>query len=150
VMNAIHLVGLLLVAQTLALKPSTVQHVTAAPAVTRSADGRLTLALDVTPNSGIHVYAPGAKDFIPVSLILTPQAGVTTGKPVYPKADPVSVVGADDTPMYQKTFRITQPVTVNVTNGQALVIAGVLNYQACDDRLCYPSASLPVTWTIKP
>src|SRR5690349_17597963 len=106
-----HLLFILLLSQLLAPK-STVQHVTAAPTVLRAADGTVTLALDVTPNPGIHVYAPGAKDFTPVSLVLTPQDAVTPGKATYPRADPVPVAGGDPAPAYRKTFRISQPVTV--------------------------------------
>jgi DsbC/DsbD-like thiol-disulfide interchange protein len=124
------------------------QHVSAAPSVVRGANGSITLALEVTPNPRIHVYAPGAKDFTAVALILTPQADVTAGKPVYPKADVASAPGSDDAPAYSKTFRITQPVTVKGGTAKDLTIAGVLNYQACDDRVCYPVSSLPVSWTL--
>lgn len=133
----------------LAPKPSAIQHVTASvvpPVVSRN--GHVTLALDVTPNPGIYVYAPGAKDFTPVKLVLTPRTGVTAGNAVYPPADRVAVPGADDAPAYRKTFRITQPVTVKSTAGKEVVIAGVLNYQSCDDRICYPPASLPVSFLI--
>ena len=132
----------------LGTKPSAIQHVTAATGTIpeSAAAGKIALHVDVTPKPNIHVYAPGAKEFSAVSLVLTPRAGVTTGKPVYPAADPAPV-GEDDVPAYRKTFRITQPITVQAAK-EDVVIAGVLNYQACDDRLCYPVASLPVSWTI--
>lgn len=138
----------LLLAQSLLAPKTTMQHVTAAPSVVRAASGTLTLALDVTPNPRIHVYAPGAKDFTAVSLVLMPQPDVTPGKPVYPKADVGAAPGGDDAPAYSKAFRITQPVTVKGGASKQLTIAGVLNYQACDDRICYPVSSLPVTWTV--
>src|SRR5260221_1165302 len=34
--------------------------------------GKLSLFVDITPKAGIHVYAPGAKDYIAVSLKLNP------------------------------------------------------------------------------
>ena len=142
------LVALLLAQSLLSLK-TTVQHVTAAPSIVRAANGSVMLALDVTPNPRIHVYAAGAKDFTAVTLVLTPQPEVTPGKPVYPKADVAAAAGSDDAPAYAKAFRITQPVTVKGGASTALTIAGVLNYQACDDKSCYPTASLPVTWTLK-
>jgi Thiol:disulfide interchange protein DsbD, N-terminal len=138
----------LLLAQSLLAPKSTVQHVTATASVVRGADGSVTLALDVTPNPRIHVYAAGAKDFTPVSLILTPQPAVTPGKPVYPKADVAAAFGSDDAPAYSKTFRVAQPVTLKGGSAKELTISGALNYQACDDRICYPVSSLPVTWTI--
>jgi hypothetical protein len=53
-------------------------------------------------------------------------------------------------PVYRKPFRIGQPITIAATaqSGQTLTIAGVINYQACDDKLCYPTAALPVSWTV--
>ncbi len=54
-------------------------------------------------------------------------------------------------PEYTKTFRIVQPVTLDpaVKSGDDLPISGVLSYQACDDKLCYPPATASVTWTVK-
>jgi hypothetical protein len=139
----------LLVAQSLLAPKSTLQHVTAEPSIVRTASGSVTLALDVIPNPRIHVYAAGAKDFTVVSLVLTPRPEVTAGKPVYPKADVAAAPGSNDAPAYSKTFRITQPVTVKSGAPKELTIAGVLNYQACDDKVCYPVSSLPVSWTLK-
>jgi DsbC/DsbD-like thiol-disulfide interchange protein len=130
-------------------KASAIQHVTVetgAMPETAAAGKKIALHVDVTPKPNIHVYAPGAKEFSAVSLVLTPQVGVTAGKPVYPAAHP-ALVGEDDVPAYRKPFRITQPITVQAAK-EDVVIAGVLHYQACDDRLCYPVASLPVSWTI--
>jgi hypothetical protein len=80
--------------------------------------------------------------------MLTPRPGVVSaGKPTYPKAEPVAIAGAEATPAYRTTFRIVQPVTIAAA-GHDVQISGVLNYQACDDRVCYPVAALPVTWTV--
>jgi hypothetical protein len=137
--------------------PSAVQHVTAEtrtiPETVAAGKARSPIALhvDVTPKSRIHVYAPGAKDFSAVSLVITPRSGVIVGQTVYPSADPPLPDG-DGVPVYRKTFRITQPITVQPGTVQSInedvVVSGVVNYQACDDRLCYPVASLPVSWTI--
>src|SRR3954470_5202760 len=140
----------LLLAQSLLGSKPTVQHVTAAPSVVRGANGSITLALDVTPNPRIHVYAPGAKDFTAVSLVLTARAEMTAGKPAYPKHDVLAAPGSDHAPAYAKAFRITQPVTLKADAPKDVTIGGVLNYQACDDRVCYPALSLPVTWAVAP
>jgi hypothetical protein len=142
-------------------KPSAIQHVTVETGtipetIIASKTGKVALHLDVTPKSNIHVYASGAKEFTAVSLTLAPRPGVTTGRPMYPAADPVltgtlrpaAESAFDDAPAYRKTFRIVQPITLQPTKDD-VVIHGVLNYQACDDRVCYPVASLPVSWTIQ-
>jgi cytochrome c biogenesis DsbD-like protein len=140
--------------QTLAPKPSAIQHVTlvasAAPPVA-TAGGKVTLLLDVTPNRDIHVYAPGAKEFVQTTLTLSPQGRLAIGKPAYPKAELVlDPVLNERIPEYTKTFRIAQPVTLDpAVKSRDLTISGVLSYQACDDKLCYPPAAASVTWTVK-
>jgi hypothetical protein len=53
-------------------------------------------------------------------------------------------------PVFAKAFRLTQDVTLakSVKAGDTVVVAGTLSYQACDDRVCYPPESAPVSWTI--
>jgi len=141
------------VAQGLLAKPG-VQHAsvvaTADPAAA-TAGSVVTLWADVTPNPSIHIYAEGAKDFTPVSLVLTPNAGITAGRPKYPKPDVAAAPGSTDAvPAYKQTFRIAMPVTLKSTAkaGDVVSIAGAVNYQACDDRLCYPVTAAPVAWKV--
>jgi hypothetical protein len=35
-----------------------------------------------------------------------------------------------------------------VKSGETIVVAGKVTYQACDDRVCYPPESAPVSWTV--
>ena len=30
-----------------------------------------------------------------------------------------------------------------------MTVSGVVNYQACDDKVCYPPAEVPVTWELR-
>jgi len=140
-------------AQGLLAKPG-VQHAsvvaTASPAAA-SAGSLITLWADVTPNPSIHIYAEGAKDFTPVSLVLTPNTGIAPGRPKYPKPDVAAPPGATEAvPAYKQTFRIAMPVTIKSTvrPGDVVSIAGAVNYQACDDRLCYPVTAAPVAWKV--
>lgn len=143
-----------LLAQSLAPAPAVSAHVTVtsgASAPSIAPGGALSLWADITPKANIHVYAPGAKDVQAVSLTLSLQAGVTFGKATYPAGTLVSFPGLDArVPVYEKLFRITQPLTLDRTRkpGATLTIAGAVNYQACDDHVCFPSASVPVNWTL--
>jgi len=140
-------------AQGLLAKPA-VQHATvaAASSSTSAAPGStVTIYADVTPNPSIHIYAEGAKDFTPVSLVLTPNAAVSAGKAKFPKPDVASAPGAiDSVPAYKQPFRIAIPLTIKSSSksGDVVSVAGAVNYQACDDRLCYPVTAAPVTWKI--
>jgi hypothetical protein len=53
-------------------------------------------------------------------------------------------------PMYSKPFRLTQTATLSpsVKSGDVITISGAVNYEACNDRLCFPATSLPVTWVV--
>jgi DsbC/DsbD-like thiol-disulfide interchange protein len=145
---------LFLLAQTLAPAPPTVQRVEVATGATaRSVEpgGSTVLWIDVTPKPGIHVYAPDAKGFDPPKLIVSPHPGVAFGKPTFPVGQPTLTPGTTDrVPVYLRTFRVSQPVTVAGTMkpGGTLTLHGALNYQSCDDRLCYPTVSVPVSWTL--
>ena len=110
---------------------------------------KVSLFVDVTPNPGIHVYAPGATDFLPVALKLEPTAGASIGKLQYPKSDTMTF-SDEKVPVFQKAFRLTQDVTIasSAKPGTTLAISGTLHYQACDDVVCFIPASAPVRWTV--
>jgi len=113
--------------------------------------GAVTLWADVTPKSNIHVYAADGQGFTPVTLVLTPHPGVTIGKVKYPIPELAHTVGVSDpVGVYTKPFRLAQPINVasSAKSGEAITIAGVVNYQARDDRVCYPTASLPISWIV--
>jgi cytochrome c biogenesis DsbD-like protein len=135
-------------------KPSTLQQITVAASVsapTVAKGGTVTLWADVTPKANIHVYATDKYDFTPVSLIFAPQPRITFGTVKYPTPEAGISPGTDMLiPMYTKPFRLTQSVTISPTakSGEALTISGAVNYEACNDRLCFPATSLPVTWAV--
>lgn len=132
----------------------TLQHIVVAPRASAAAvapGGAVTLWAEVTPKPSIHVYAAGAAAFKPVALVLTPNPLIAAAPPTYPKPDVATAQGSTgNVPAYAKPFRIAVPVTVkgSASRGEMLTVAGVVNYQACDDRLCYPPSSAPVIWTV--
>jgi thiol:disulfide interchange protein DsbD len=122
----------------------------ASPAeVNGAAGGKLALFVDVTPKPGIHVYAPGSKDYIPITVKLNAQPEVKLGKVAYPKSETMTFLD-EKVPVFQKPFRLTQDVMVDKSAkaGSTVVVSGTVNYQACDDRVCYAPESAPVTWTV--
>jgi hypothetical protein len=107
------------------------------------------LFIDVTPNPNIHVYAPGAKDYIPISVKFEPQANVKLGKLTYPKSELVTLLD-EKVPVFQKPFRLMQEVTVlgSLSAGASVPVKGTVEWQACDDQVCYAPESTEVTWTL--
>jgi hypothetical protein len=127
-------------------------HATVLPSPTEvngAAGTKVVLFVDVTPKPGIHVYAPGSKDYIPITVKLNAPAEVKVGKVAYPKSETMTFAD-EKVPVFQKPFRLTQEVTIDkaAKAGSSVAVPGTVNYQACDDRVCYPPESAAVTWTV--
>jgi cytochrome c biogenesis DsbD-like protein len=144
----------LALAQTLLPKPSTLQHITVDPstsAATVAKGGVVTLLADIVPKPKIHVYATDKGGFTPVSMVVASQPSISVGKVKYPTPEAGITPGTDTLiPMFTKPFRLEAPVTIapSAKSGETLTIAGAINYQACNETLCFPMTSLPVTWTV--
>ncbi len=115
------------------------------------------LVLDVKPAAHVHVYAPGITGYKPIGLTLEAQPGLLIRRLQFPRADDFYFKPLNEHVLvYQKPFRIVQDVTIDaspegvraLTGHEQLTIAGTLNYQACDDKLCFTPQSVPVAWTV--
>jgi hypothetical protein len=118
---------------------------------------RFSIAFDVQPHNGIHVYAPGAKDYRVIHVAIEPQPFVRTLPMKYPASQIYHFKPLNErVSVYQKPFTLVQEIIMEGTpQAQAafrgktsLTITGTLEYQACDDTICYNPASVPVSWTI--
>ena len=63
--------------------------------VNGAAGAKLALFVDVTPKPGIHVYAPGSKDYIPITVKLNAQPEIKAGKVAYPKSEMMTLRGRE-------------------------------------------------------
>ncbi len=120
---------------------------------------RFHLALDITPKPGMHVYAPGAGDsgYRVIGLALDAPSFLRVLPPEYPESEVYYFEPLDErVPVYQEPFRLVQEVVVEgdqessaqIAEIDALTLTGRLDYQACDDRVCYDPASVPLSWTL--
>ncbi len=137
----------------LALATPPRQHIktstTASPS--RAAAGStITLFVDVTPDPGIHVYAPGAKDYQPIAIALDAQQALAVKRIVFPQSERM-IFDGEPVPVFQKPFRVQIAVAIapRVAAGTKLTATGRVDYQACDDKVCFIPASLPVSWTVE-
>ena len=124
---------------------------TGASTATAKPGAKVLLFVDVAPNPGIHVYAPGAKNYVPIALTVGPQTDATVGKTIYPKSELLFFAPLEETvPVYQKPFRLTRELVLSrsVKPGTTFTLTGTVEYQACDDKVCFVPASAPVSWTI--
>lgn len=114
----------------------------------------LDLALTATPVPGVHVYAPGNPKYIAVSVTVLPVTGLTIGTPVFPGGDDYFFAPLQESvKVYSKPFVILVPVKVTnafikarAADAAATVtvtVTGSVDYQACDDKVCFPPQSQP-------
>jgi DsbC/DsbD-like thiol-disulfide interchange protein len=109
---------------------------------------RLTLTVDIVPKPRMHVYAPGSK-YRPIAITMDPQAGLTIGTTTYPKPDSYYFKPLNETvDVYQSPFRLTIDLAATDRAASPFTIKGLLEYQACDDRVCYLPESIPLRWTV--
>jgi hypothetical protein len=113
------------------------------------------LTLEVTAGEGIHVYAPGEHDYRYMRLVLDPDGPFTLREPMVPEAETYHFEPLDETvPVYTGSFRIRQPVVLEVSRelaerageaGARVTLDATLEYQACDDRVCFLPEAVPVS-----
>ena len=110
------------------------------------------LSVEITPKKDVRLFAPGAKDFTPVALMLTLPRGFSLGKPRYPIPERQSVPGVKkQVYVYDGRIDLQQSITIakNARPGDTLTITGMVTYQSCDDTVTYRRATMPVTFTVK-
>jgi DsbC/DsbD-like thiol-disulfide interchange protein len=124
--------------------------------VTVSPAGVFTLSVDISPRPGMHVYAPGADDYQIVSLSVAEDSGIDARPIQYPPAEIYHFEPLDERiPVYLKPFTLTLQARVNGrsdragNSGASVKLTGKLDYQACDDKVCFAPASVPLTWILK-
>lgn len=113
---------------------------------------KVTLTAQVKLAPGMHVYAPSIEPpYRPIRLALEPAHGVKISAVRYPEAKKLHLDAIDETvPVYEGTFTLTTAAIVSPTAKPGdVVINGRLNYQTCDDKICYLPVTIPVTWTVK-
>jgi hypothetical protein len=105
----------------------------------------------------MHVYAPGAAGYRVIRLVLDEQPYVRPLPMSYPQSEIYFFAPLKErVPVYQKPFTLLQEVLVEGTpeaqkvlrGSESLTINGVLEYQACDDKICYNPAAVPLSWTL--
>ena len=115
------------------------------------------IVLDIVPAPGVHVYAPGVIGYKPIGLVVQPQAGLVARDPQFPAAEDYFFAPlSEHVPVYQRPFRIVQDVMLDPSRDASaalkaitsMTIGATLNYQACDDKICFNPQSLPLSWTV--
>jgi hypothetical protein len=120
---------------------------------------RITLIAEVRLLSGVHVYAPGAKGYKSINLLIDPMSEVQLKSADYPRSKIIYLEAIRErVSVFEGIFRIRQDLQVATAadfsnslgaEGKTITIAGKLEYQACDRKICYRPTSVPVQWRLQ-
>lgn len=118
---------------------------------------RVSIVIDVTPRPGMHVYAPGKHNYQVVRLTIDQQPWLRAHDTRYPPSEVYHFRPLDErVEAYLKPFRLMQDVTIVATpeiqkllaGMSTVTIAGAIEYQACDDQICYNPVRIPISFTL--
>ncbi|HUE87133.1 MAG TPA: protein-disulfide reductase DsbD domain-containing protein [Vicinamibacterales bacterium] len=119
---------------------------------------RTALVLNVKPRPRMHVYAPSVSGYRPVTLTITPDPLVRILPVRFPPSEIYYFEPLNErVPVYQKPFTLLQEVVLEVTpqaeaafrKRSTFTINGALEYQACDDKICFNPAVVPLSWSLE-
>lgn len=134
---------------------------TAYPSTTIVTNGTIfSLAVEVEPGPGMHVYAPGADEmgYRVIGFNMAPSDFVRYEETEFPESEIYHFKPLDEyVSVYQEPFTIMQEAVVEAAAEieeqlegiDALTLSGTLDYQACDDAICYLPVSVPVSFTLE-
>jgi hypothetical protein len=118
---------------------------------------KLSLAFDVTPKRLMHVYAPGKHDYQVITVKVDPQPWLKVEPTNYPPSEIYHFKELDEkVETYGKPFTLVQDLTILNTaaakkalaSASPIKLSGRLEYQACDDKVCYAPARIPVSFSL--
>ena len=115
----------------------------------------LTLDIDLKPK--MHVYAPGVQEgYRPVDWVMKETAAVATAATAFPPSKTLFLPAINEkVPVYLGKVRLVREITIAKDNALKpllspngeFTVEGEFKYQACDDRVCYIPAAIPLKWT---
>jgi len=108
----------------------------------------LVVQLDLPPK--MHVYAPGVKGYRPVALVIEEAPEIVVHDATFPRSRVLNLkVIRERVPVYEGRVRLERDFTVSAgIRAETVEIKGSLEYQACDDQICYAPAKVPLTFSL--
>ena len=120
----------------------------------------LSLVVEVVPGPDMHVYAPGAEEmgYKVMGFNMAASEFVDYGPIDFPASEVYHFKPLDEfVPAYQAPFTILQEAVINASaetekqleDVDAITLSGTLDYQACDDAICYLPVSVPISFNLE-
>ena len=110
----------------------------------------------MTPHRGVHVYAPGASGYRVIAVTVESQPLIKVLPTKYPASQTYFFKPLNErVPVYEKRFTLSEDIELDGTpqaqasmrGKESFTVRGTLDYQACDDRVCFNPESVPLEWT---
>jgi cytochrome c biogenesis protein CcdA len=101
---------------------------------------------------GLHANSNRPRDplLIPMTLSVTPPAGVTVEEIVYPEPTDLKQAGADlPLSVFEREFVVGIILTISQAAAGELTVPASLRYQACDETMCYLPATVETSWRLR-
>lgn len=125
-------------------------------AATVAPGDKVSMTFDIIPKRGMHVYAPGKHDYQVIAVKIDPQPWMQVAPTTYPPSEIYEFKQLNEkVETYGKPFKLVQDVTILNTAAAKKALAGApvklsakLEYQACDDKVCYAPSRIPVTFEL--
>jgi hypothetical protein len=107
---------------------------------------RVSLVVEIEMPAKMHIYAPGVQGYRPVALLIENSSDIAVHEMKYPKARIMNWKAIKErVPIYEGRIRIERDFTVSPSiKTEKLELKGTLEYQACDDRICYAPTKVPL------
>ena len=106
---------------------------------------------------GMHVYAPGKHEYQVIGLSIDPQPWLRVAATRYPPSKIYEFVPLNErVEVYSTPFSLQRDVTILTTaearkslaGRTSVTVSGRVEYQACDDKVCYAPRTVPVEWKL--
>jgi hypothetical protein len=111
---------------------------------------RVSLVAQIELPAKMHVYAPGVKGYRPVNLVIEQGPDILVHEMKFPKPRILNLKAIRErVPVYEGRLRLERDFTVVPgIKGSTVELKATLEYQACDDQICYVPATIPFTFSL--
>ena len=125
----------------------TARFLTAADKLKPGDSYQLAMEIQINPPYHINAQKPSEDYLIPTTLAIEAPEGVALGKFNFPKSQMKKFAFSEKTlAVYEGTIHIFTSISIaSEFSESAVVLNGVVGYQACDDQTCLAPAELNIT-----
>ena len=118
----------------------------------------IVLTLDIELKPKMHVYAPGVQEgYRPVEWTMKETTAIGPAASSFPPSKTLYLEAIKESvPVYQGKLRIVREITIAkdaalkpfLSPTGEFSVEGEFKSQACDDRVCYIPATIPLRWNL--